>query len=198
MKPVKPPVRNRAISTSSTLARGDYNLTIKADGFRELQMGPLELTVGEQMTVRPKLELGTVSEVVEVQSAAPPVTTSNSSVSQLVDTKRIEQLPLNGRNALQLVALLPGVVNAGKAGQFGATQVTFSTSGGRNIDMNFTLDGGYNMNSFYSIANEYPNPGRAAGVLHHHAQLYRRFRPRHVLGLCRHPLRNQPVSWFGI
>ena len=40
----------------------------------------------------------------------------------------------------------------------GATQVTFSTSGGRNIDMNFTLDGGYNMNSFYSIANEYPNP----------------------------------------
>ena len=121
-------------------------------------MGPLELTVGEQMTVSPKLELGTLSEVVEVQSAAPPVTTSNSSVSQLVDTKRIEQLPLNGRNALQLVALLPGVVNAGNAGQFGATQVTFSTSGGRNIDMNFTLDGGYNMNSFYSIANEYPNP----------------------------------------
>jgi hypothetical protein len=140
------------------LARGDYSLTIKADGFRELQMGPLELTVGEQMTVRPKLELGTVSEVVEVQAIAPPVTTSNSSVSQLVDTKRIEQLPLNGRNALQLVALLPGVVNAGNAGQFGATQVTFSTSGGRNIDMNFTLDGGYNMNSFYSIANEYPNP----------------------------------------
>src|SRR6187401_870498 len=73
------------------LARGNYALTIKADGFRELQMGPFELTVGEQMTVRPRLELGTLSEVVEVQSAAPPVTTSNSSVSQLVDTKRIEQ-----------------------------------------------------------------------------------------------------------
>jgi hypothetical protein len=67
---------------------------------------------------------------------------------------------LNGRNALQLIALLPGVVNAGTGGQFGATQSTFSTSGGRNIDMNFTLDGGYNMNSSYSIANEYPNPMR--------------------------------------
>jgi len=140
------------------LARGDYTLVVKADGFRELQMGPLELTVGEQMTVRPKLDVGTLAEVVEVQSTAPPVTTSTSSVSQLVDSKRIEQLPLNGRNALQLIALLPGVVNAGTAGQFGATQATFSTSGGRNIDMNFTLDGGYNMNSFYSIANEYPNP----------------------------------------
>jgi hypothetical protein len=110
------------------------------------------------MTVRPKLEVGTVSETVEVRGTPPPVVTSTSSVSQLVDSRRIEQLPLNGRNALQLVALLPGVVNAGNAGQMGATQVTFSTSGGRNIDMNFTLDGGYNMNSFYSIANEYPNP----------------------------------------
>lgn len=138
--------------------RGSYRLAIKATGFRELLIDPIELTVGEQMTLHPTLEVGQVTEVVEVHSAAPPVTTSTSSVSQLVDTKRIEQLPLNGRNALQLVALLPGVVNAGTAGQFGATQTSFSTSGGRNIDMNFTLDGGYNMNSFYSIANEYPNP----------------------------------------
>ncbi|HYO82998.1 MAG TPA: carboxypeptidase regulatory-like domain-containing protein [Bryobacteraceae bacterium] len=140
------------------LARGEYSLGVKASGFRELQMGPLAVSVGQALTVRPRLELGTVTEVVNVEAVAPPVVTSNSSISQVVDTKRIEQLPLNGRNALQLVALLPGVVNAGTAGQMGATQVTFSTSGGRNIDMNFTLDGGYNMNSFYSIANEYPNP----------------------------------------
>src|SRR3954451_486784 len=140
------------------VARGEYSITVTAQGFRELQLGPLVLTVGQQLTVRPRLEVGSVSETIEVQGTPPPVVTSSSSVSQLVDTKRIEQLPLNGRNALQLVALLPGVVNAGTGGQFGATQSTFSTSGGRNIDMNFTLDGGYNMNSFYSIANEYPNP----------------------------------------
>ena len=140
------------------LPRGEYEIRVTAQGFRELQLGPMVLTVGQQMTVRPRLEIGSLSETVEVQGTPPPVVTSSSSVSQLVDTKRIEQLPLNGRNALQLVALLPGVVNAGTGGQFGATQSTFSTSGGRNIDMNFTLDGGYNMNSFYSIANEYPNP----------------------------------------
>ncbi len=140
------------------LARGDYSLTVQAPGFRELELQQLSLTVGQALTVHPKLDLGTVTEVINVQGVVSPVTTSTSSVAQLVDTKRIEQLPLNGRNALQLVSLLPGVVNAGTSGQMGATQVTFSTSGGRNIDMNFTLDGGYNMNSFYSIANEYPNP----------------------------------------
>ena len=144
--------------TFADLVRGEYKLTVTAQGFRELHLGPLALTVGQQMTVRPKLEIGTVTEAVEVQGTPPPVVTSTSSVAQLVDSKRIEQLPLNGRNALQLVALVPGVVSAGNGGQFGATQSTFSTSGGRNIDMNFTLDGGYNMNSFYSIANEYPNP----------------------------------------
>jgi hypothetical protein len=140
------------------LPRGEYSIKVNAQGFRELDIGPVVLTVGQNMTVYPRLEVGTLSESVEVQGTPPPVTTSSSSVSQLVDSKRIEQLPLNGRNALQLVSLLPGVISAGNAGQFGAQQQTFSVSGGRNMDMNFTLDGGINMNPFYSIANEYPNP----------------------------------------
>src|SRR5437764_12018620 len=90
--------------------RGEYSIRVSAQGFRELQLGPLVLTVGQQMTVRPKLEIGSVSETIEVQGTPPPVETATSSVSQLVDSKRIEQLPLNGRSALQLVAMLPGVV----------------------------------------------------------------------------------------
>ena len=121
------------------LARGEYTIKVTAPGFRELLIGPVLLTVAQQMTVHPKLDVGSVRDSVEVSASPPPVTTSTSSVSQLVDSKRIEQLPLNGRNALQLVSLLPGVISAGNAGQFGATQSTFSTSGGRNIDMNFSL-----------------------------------------------------------
>ena len=120
--------------------RGEYTLKVNASGFRELQIGPFTLTVGQQLTLRPSLEVGTLTQTVEVQGTPPPVTTATSTVSQLVDTKRIEQLPLNGRNALQLVQLIPGVVPAGNAGQMGAVQTTFSTSGGRNIDMNFSLD----------------------------------------------------------
>ena len=78
------------------LPRGEYTLTVTADGFRGLRTGSLILTVGQQMTVRPKLEVGTVSETVEVDGTPPPVVTSSSSVSQLVDSRRIEQLPLMG------------------------------------------------------------------------------------------------------
>jgi hypothetical protein len=85
------------------------------------------------------------------------VTTSSSSLAQVVDSQRIERLPLNGRNALQLVALVPGVVQVARIGQFGMTQLAFEVSGGRNIDMNFSLDGGFNMNTFYNSAADYPN-----------------------------------------
>ncbi len=140
------------------LAPARYQLKVEASGFKELLMDNLSLNVGQQLTVHPKMEVGAVSERVEVSSSAAPVTTSSSSVAQTVDTERIERLPLNGRNALQLVALVPGVVATGRTGQFGFTQLSFDVSGGRGIDMNFSLDGGFNMNTFYNIAADYPNP----------------------------------------
>src|SRR5262245_20866306 len=72
--------------TFADLSRGEYNLAVSAQGFRELHLGPLALTVGQQLTVRPKLEIGTVTEAVEVQGTPPPVVTSTSSVAQLVDS----------------------------------------------------------------------------------------------------------------
>jgi len=140
------------------LGSGRYSLRITAGGFKAFVQEPLVLTVGQNMTVHPVLQVGAVSESVEVSGVAAPVTTSSSSVSHLVDSQRIEQLPLNGRNALQLVSLTPGVVTLAAGGQWGAMQTTFSASGGRSVDMNFSLDGGFNMNPFYDIANSYPNP----------------------------------------
>ncbi|MGH9342995.1 MAG: carboxypeptidase regulatory-like domain-containing protein [Terriglobia bacterium] len=140
------------------LQPGRYSVNITAPGFKALLLQPLVLTVGQTMTLHPSVALGTITQRVQVVGTPPPVDTESASVSQLVDTHSIEQLPLNGRNALQLVSLVPGVVSTGSAGQFGATQVTFSSSGGRDIDMNFQLDGGFNMDSFYGVANEYPNP----------------------------------------
>ena len=135
-----------------------YRLKVSAAGFKELILDSLILNVGQQMTVRPTLEVGSISEKIEVSGSLAPVTTSSSSVAQVVDSQRIERLPLNGRNALQLVALVPGVVQVGRIGQFGMTQLAFEVSGGRNIDMNFSLDGGFNMNTFYNAAADYPNP----------------------------------------
>ena len=136
------------------LQAGRYSLKVSAQGFKELVQEDLVLNVGQQMTVRPTLTVGSVSEVVEVTGAPPPVTTTTSTVSHLVDSQRIDRLPLNGRNALQLVALVPGVVDVGRYGQFGATQISFQVAGGRRVDMNFNLDGGFNMNAFYNNAND--------------------------------------------
>lgn len=140
------------------LTPGNYKLRVNKNGFKVWEQSSITLTVAQHLTVYPQLQVGSATEQVEVTAAAPLITTSNSTISQVVNSVQIEQLPLNGRNALQLVALAPGVVSTGTAGQFGATQLTFASSGGRDIDTNYSLDGGFNEDTFYAIANEYPNP----------------------------------------
>lgn len=135
-----------------------YSLTISAKGFQQFVYKSLALEVGQRLSLKPILQVGSVREVVEVTGTPPPVTTVSSSVSQQVDSERIDRLPLNGRNALQLVGLTPGALYVGTLGQFGATQVSFVVGGGRQVDMNFNLDGGINVNGFYNMANDYPNP----------------------------------------
>lgn len=151
-------VSGQGFFTFSDLNPGNYSVKVAASGFKNWEQGNVVLTVEQHATVHPVLELGAVTETVEVNATPALVTTSDSSVSTLIDAKRIEQLPLNGRNALQLVGLAPGVVATGTQGQFGATQVTFTSGGGRDIDVNYSLDGGFNINQFYGIPNEYPNP----------------------------------------
>jgi Carboxypeptidase regulatory-like domain len=140
------------------LTPGNYKLRVNKTGFKAWEQSSITLTVGQNLTVYPLLQVGSTTEQVEVTAAAPLINTSTSTISQVVNSVQIEQLPLNGRNALQLVALAPGVVSTGTAGQFGATQLTFASSGGRDIDTNYNLDGGINEDAFYAIANEYPNP----------------------------------------
>lgn len=137
---------------------GRYSIKVSSSGFKTWQQDEFVLAVDQHATLRPLLQIGATNQTIEVTAAVPLVTTSDSSISSVVDAKRIEQLPLNGRNALQLVSLAPGVISTGTSGQFGATQLTFSSGGGRDIDVNFSLDGGFNMNQFFGTPNEYPNP----------------------------------------
>jgi hypothetical protein len=140
------------------LTPGNYTLKAEKTGFKSWEQTSINLTVGRSLTINPQFVVGSTTEQVEVTEAPPLITTSGSNISQVVDSLQIQELPLNGRNALQLVSLAPGVVSTGTAGQFGATQVTFASSGGRDIDTNYSLDGGINIDAFYGIANEYPNP----------------------------------------
>ena len=96
------------------LAIGGYALTVEKPGFRRYEQGGLRLTTGQTLEWNPTLELGSLNETVNVPWVEPLVDTRTSQVSQLVDAKNIEDLPLGNRRTMNvlrisgLAAVLPG------------------------------------------------------------------------------------------
>ena len=144
--------------TFPDLRPGKYAVKVSSSGFQAWEQRDILLNVDQHATLRPLLQIGALTQTVEVTAAAPLVTVSQSSISSLVNSNQIEELPLNGRNALQLVQLAPGVVSTGTLGQYGVVQNSYATSGGRDINVNYSLDGGVILNPFYASPSEFPNP----------------------------------------
>ena len=88
------------------------------------------------------LEIGEVTETVTVTSEAPQVDTRSSTIGMLVDDRRITDLPLNGRNVLDLAALVPGVQSVSTTVRPSFGQQTLRMNGGRHFSVNFLMDGG--------------------------------------------------------
>jgi hypothetical protein len=89
-----------------------YRLQVEAAGFRPFVQTGIELQLNQNARVDAVLQIGNVSEAVEVSAAAPLVDTYSSEGGEVMEQRRIVELPLNGRNALQLATLLPGVSRA--------------------------------------------------------------------------------------
>src|SRR5579872_6498465 len=150
--------------TAPNLLPGEYSITVAATGFsRQVQSG-VTLTVGAQQVLNFNMQVGQVSETVQVVTEAPAVQLTSSEISGVVNATTVRELPLNGRSWTDLASLQPGVADIqtqasytvqdrGNRG-FGA-QVTIS--GGRPQQNNYRLDG-------ISI-NDYTNgaPGSVIG-----------------------------------
>src|SRR5258706_8028917 len=91
---------------------GPYVLTAEAPGFRRWE-GKLNVEVGQTVTIDPAMEVGTVGSTVEVTGAAPVIATEGMQVSNVKDSLRIHQLPLNGRFVTNLFDLTAGVEGGG-------------------------------------------------------------------------------------
>lgn len=144
------------------LAVGDYTVTVEKQGFRKVVRSGLQLQVDQRAQVDVRLEIGQVSESIEVQGEAPLVDTSNTSIGKVVDQKRVSELPLNGRNALALTLLTPSVKsNAGPTSSGfadrGIQLSSISINGGPNAMNGQLLDGGNNIQSY--IGEVAINPG---------------------------------------
>jgi len=129
------------------LPPGNYTVKAELQGFQTVTL-PAELHVEQTLRVDFGLQIGTLAETAEVTGVAPLITTENATVGTVIENRRIVELPLNGRNFLQLVALSPNVsaefAGAGQAGdRQGGTraQQQLSISGQRREFNYYTLDG---------------------------------------------------------
>ena len=129
------------------LPPGAYSVTAELEGFRT-GVRDLELRVQQVLRVNFALELATIQESATVVGVSPLVETSNATVGTVIENRRIVELPLNGRNYLQLVALSPNVsadfAGPGQAGdRQGGSRANqqLSISGQRREFNNYTLDG---------------------------------------------------------
>lgn len=122
---------------------GEYEITVEADGFNKVQT---KVILQINQVVRTDFNLmvaATTSEIIEVKGTEALITVDNSTQSTVIDNKKIVDLPLNGRNFLQLGSLIPGVAAAvGGGGAEGATEAgAFSVGGQRDRATNFYIDG---------------------------------------------------------
>src|SRR5262245_14895855 len=125
------------------LPLGPYKLEATLPGFRTFVQTGIVLQVGANPTVNISLQVGQVSEQVEVQANTSLVETRSLSVGQVMETARIVELPLNGRNAQELLLLNGGTVKTAPDGgmRFPSGRLLLSSAGARGTAGEMTLDG---------------------------------------------------------
>ena len=132
---------------------GRYLVTVEKANFKTAVAGPVQLDVQGRIEADVKLEIGQVTQKVEVVVQNPLLETETSTMGQVMDKTRIETLPLNGRNFAQLAQLGVGVVpsepGSRVSGSFG-----FSVDGARTFQNNFLLDGIDNNSNLGDVLNE--------------------------------------------
>src|SRR5487761_224929 len=135
--------------TAPNLLPGNYRVTVSARGFKTQVRSGITLTVGAQQVLNVTMQLGQVTQTVQVTGAAPAVQLASSNISAVVNSTTVRQLPLNGRSWTDLATLQPGVsaiqtqpsfaVGADRGNRGFGNEI--SMSGARPQQNNYRLDG---------------------------------------------------------
>ena len=145
------------------LVPGQYQVVAETRGFKRYQRGPIEVRVGDVLTVDIGLVIGDVSESVLVTDQAPLLEAATASLGQVVDRRRLIDLSMPASNVSYLIQLAPGIISATPPTgnwQLNATstQANFSTNGSGVQTSQFTVDGIPNMLSYGEVDNHAPMP----------------------------------------
>jgi len=138
---------------------GTYGLTISKSGFKTEKREGTVLLTGQTLGLQISLEVGSNSQTVTVSGAAPLIQTASTSIQTSVDQKQMQDLPLNGRNPLQLTALTPGTVLTNVGTESGQQDNTgLSVNGLRATQDTYLLDGAIYNDRFFDSVPILPNP----------------------------------------
>jgi Carboxypeptidase regulatory-like domain/TonB-dependent Receptor Plug Domain len=164
--------QKRSVQTSeageyifSLLQVGAYSLTVENPGFKTFRVPNVTLAAGDRARIDAQLQPGEVSQEVNVTSETPALQTDSSTVGSLVDNTQVEDLPLNGRNLINLVQVQPGVT-PGLAGSFGAglkpddhrQTSSYSANGQTDQANNNMIDGFDNNERMIGVIGVRPSP----------------------------------------
>ncbi len=144
-----------------SLPPGAYEVTVELAGFKTFVQSGITLQVGENLRVDTALQVGEVTEKINVESEALKVDTHSTTLGTTVDNRRLNKIPLNGRNIYSLALLVPGIgvgANIQAAQPDGRVGVTLSVSGNRDESNNILLDGTGMLTAMYNVGVNLPNP----------------------------------------
>lgn len=135
---------------ATNLPVGIYRVTVEAQGFKKLSKTGSDLVADGRLTVDFTLDPGAVTESVEVTaSAGETVNSTSGEVARVIDQSQVQELALNGRNYMQLTALIPGapLLIDDQLELMTSLSVSQPINGNRGNTNNLTVDGGFNLDS---------------------------------------------------
>ncbi len=169
VKSISTGIERTAISNDSgyyavtALPAGPYSITVGKQGFSTYGVPEINLTVDQNATANVHLTVGAVSETISVVGEVAAVDTKNATLNTVINNQMMTDLPLNGRNVLQLLRVTPGTLSASGTFNQAATRPEsgselISASGGRGNSTTFVMDGGVHEDPYTEVANVLPNP----------------------------------------
>ena len=151
--------------TAPSIPTGTYRVNAELQGFKAVALEGIRVSVDQRVRIDVQLEVGAMTETVEIIATTPLVQSSSSDLSTTVEEEQIKALPLNGRNFVSLTRTVPGVMrgipgsNIDGAGSLAwRASAAFSANGQRPRDNNYLLDGVDNNETWLQTVVIFPSP----------------------------------------
>jgi len=145
-----------------SLPVGPYTLTVTKEGFSVYSQAGIVIQVGNNLSIPVTLQVGGVTQTVQVDTQAPMVQKEDQSLSQVIDHQRVIDMPLNGRLATQLILLTAGTTTAPNGDNVGTknypSSVSYSIAGSQGTSTNYLMDGTDNNDALTNVNLPFPFP----------------------------------------